>query len=656
MAEQQERRDNNRYDRRNNRYNNRENKDKEPTRRDEEVERAPDKTDRNIAIDVETAYEKTEEILSTSSDKVDDIKLNLVKTNNIISDFCDEQIDLLGSNGILNENGTPYNSVDYPTIDEKIKALEQLVAIKPEIKKLFQKKINKAQSQKEELKEKAIQLLDGQKELIEDNKKLIVEAKYDIDKDKKEIEVIENKQKAEMLLSNEADKNKLEYETRKAELQKEIESLETQRKELIDKLNSQTNQQNSKGKGGNQSALAKAIEGIDRQLSQKNTDLRDINDKINQCTEISNKALSNVENYNNQKEQLNNRLCDKEANLNDLEIRNKDLIDEFTQSRDKLEKAFKDKILGMENDGISLKYDRDTKLDKEEATVKEDLGEETTEKQETSQENTSNSNSVAYNGQDYDESTETALANNASLNIKNYSYAKLKSMFDGKGFSDLDDILVSADFSNRNYVSARLMDMQEDFGVIPIDQFVEDLKKVLPDYPEDELKEVYEQIFTSKKPSFKFGRKRNIGFSDFSKHSNEETKLLQNILNEYNDKLINNELTPKQKDLFDESFARYVKIGALLQRSDSYSGVKGIFGNIFGRNKNSANDTLIASLSEYSDTRAGALSKNFEDVNDIRSTLGKQVITTPTNFDTRADLSNDRGLKRKAKDRTNKII
>ena len=214
------------------------------------------------------------------------------------------------------------------------------------------------------------------------------------------------------------------------------------------------------------------------------------------------------------------------------------------------------------------------------------------------------------------------------------SPAQIRNTLKGNGYSDLVDILDSASAGDKRHLRNILANSQDDLGVIDKADFVSKLTNIVPS--EFDLEKLYDTIFD-----------KDGNYVDFSKHNDEQINLLRSVMDYYNKAMYEQKLTFDQMKIFDENFAQYAKIGALMEKGSLSGGFKGFFRNIFKGKTQAAKNHFLYSLVDYSDSYSGYLSRQYNYQSGIRAKLGEQVNPVESYAQRRPNFDSRSRLKRK---------
>ena len=293
--ERDNRRRYNNSQRQNNRDYQRDNNKDIPQNQEEKV---PENTDKDTLVNLNVNTEKSEKKINLSNLKIDQLHLALYEVNGMIVDFYDKTLAELGSQGVLDDSGRPMDPANFSTPEEKFKALTSVLSIQHSFGNNLDKVMNIAKSKKEQLKERAIKILDGEQELIDENNKLIESAKYKIGELKNEKTALDNKRTEEMRNLEAEERKKISLKNLCDEITEKIEVLKEQINnppaDLI-----QANSQNQKGRG-NQNALSEYIKGLNEQIKFQQGEFANYSNDLSNCEKNAQKMMANADNLEKQ--------------------------------------------------------------------------------------------------------------------------------------------------------------------------------------------------------------------------------------------------------------------------------------------------------------------------------------------------------------------
>lgn len=641
MAEQSRRDRRNQYDNYDRRRSyNRDREDRQnnnETRPEETQQQANDEKDVLVNIDVNT--EKTTKKMDLSDFKIDQLKTQLDEVNGMIVDFYDTLIDELGAQGVLDENGNPMQASNYATPDEKLSALTSVQSIKHSFGINLDKVLEIAKSRKEQLKERAIKILDGEQELIDENNKLIESAKYKIGELKNEKSTLDAKRSEEIRNLDAEERKKDDLVKLCQEIANKIEELKEEVKNPPSDL-VQTNNQNQRGRG-NQNALSEYIKGLNDQIKYQEGEYANYNNELSNCKTNAQSLMSSIDNLEKQSNNLQDRIDTYNTNLDELINKSGDLTKSHYENIDKLQDYFKENIKGLTVDNTKLNYEKETKVksadnkDEEKDINNEEQPSNDTQNEQKSQQN---GGTVVGNGRvipnDIANASEQALANYSIENLKHASPAQIRNTLKGRGYSDLVDVLESASQSDKISLNHILANSQEDLGYIDRDEFVSRLSGIFQN--EFALDDLYDTIFDD-----------DGNYIDFSTHTDKQINLLREVMDYYNKAMIGQKLTFDQMKIFDDNFAQYAKIGALMERGSRRGGFRGFFRNVFKGKSQAAKNHFLYSLVDYSDAYSGYLANQYSYQSDIRRKLGEQVNPVGSYIQSRVNIDPSSRLARK---------
>lgn len=665
MAEQPERKNSyNREDRNNSRRNNndRQQNNNRYERREEKTEepKAQATDSRNVTVDLRTNIGKSVSGIGDLDSKKNQIIADLGIVNNMLVDFYDQQLDAFGTQGLKDSQGRPYAAANYTTPEEKLSAIEGIIYYSKDRTQSFTEAFNKTQTvikeQREKLKNKAIKLLDDNKELINDNKKLINDAKLDIENNKEqskklELNIADEKNKADAALA----KQKF-IEKKIEEIKDSLADLVTEQADInteIENAKDAEIESNESGKKKNNSlsnyynAKKERLGTLSREIQQKEKFIVDYNEQILDLKTEYDNAIKNAENLKKQKMNLDASTANKERNLGTLENKNSELKKKFNESVEPLEKAFDENVVGMYKNEQRLNYEKDSSLNKDDkdTTVEQQADESQIENETVEKTQGGNGTSSAASAGLPADVTEEQLSSNFINNfIRNSSTSQRKQIFDGPGYANIIAAMDGASSSDRKKLRNAILDMQYDLeDEIPDrDEFKNKMGNIFP-AGEFDLDDIYDSIFSE-------DRRGNVHIANFSKLEREQLREMQKALDKFEKLKADGNLTLEQAQIFEENFAKYAKMGSLLENSGGNRFMKG-FRRIFGGDMYNIRKGFLNSLSNYTDSRFTELNDQYSKHNSFLSQLGRNVESTPKYTENRGDVSRtDRRLSKQVED------
>lgn len=632
-------RDNQRRNRNNRRQERKEEKVEEPK---VEVNEA-----RNIGVELGTNIGRTVSGTGDLDSKKNQIIADLSIVNNMLVDFYDSQLNSFGAQGFVDEQGRAYSATNYTTPEEKLVALEGIIYYSKDRTQSFTEAFNKTQTvikeQREKLKNKAIKLLDDNKELINENKKLINDAKVEIANDKEQskkldINILEEKNKADAALTKQKFAESKIKEI-KAELEKLREkqadiSMEIKNAKEDDAHAQATGKKKNSPQAGYYNTKGKELESLTREIQQKENFISDFDAQvIDFKTEYAN-AMNSAKSIEQQRMNLDASIAKKEKNLETLENKNSELKKKLNATIEPLEQAFDENVVGMYKNDQRLNYEKDSSLNKDEKDKTEEPQEEKEQTEEENEKEHTGANGGTTPSELPADVTEEQLSRNFINNFaRNTSDKDRKAIFNGPGYANLVLAMENATGADKRNLRDALLDMKYDLEEDIPDRydFINKMGRILP-AGEFDLDELYDNMFSEDK-------RGDIHISNFSKLNREELREMQKVLNKFEKLKADGNLTVEQAKIFEENFAKYAKMGSLLETGKG-NGIFGGFKRLFNGDMYNMRKRFSNSLSDYTDSNFEGLNAQYSKHNSFLSQLGKSVEDTPKYKENRGDVSN----------------